>query len=102
MWDGLSDERMDASFTTVAGPRQRSHSRVRFTRGSWPYFTVPDSRFLQPGGLGSHIDIPQEQGGPVILPTTRFSFRRLLRLAGLWWRYSTPPPYGRLSGLSYH
>jgi hypothetical protein len=21
------------------------------------------------------------------------SFRRLLRLAGLWWRYSTPPPY---------
>jgi hypothetical protein len=24
-----------------------------------------------------------------------FSFRRLLRLARLWWRYSTPPPHGR-------
>jgi hypothetical protein len=23
-----------------------------------------------------------------------FPFRRLLRLAGLWWRYSTPPPHG--------
>jgi hypothetical protein len=23
-----------------------------------------------------------------------FLFRRLLRLAGLWWRYSTPPPHG--------
>jgi hypothetical protein len=23
-----------------------------------------------------------------------FPFRRLLRLAGLWWKYSTPPPHG--------
>jgi hypothetical protein len=23
-----------------------------------------------------------------------FSFCRLLRLAGLWWKYSTPPPHG--------
>jgi hypothetical protein len=37
---------------------------------------------------------PQEQGGPVIPPGTGFSFRRLLRLAGLQWRYSTPPPHG--------
>jgi hypothetical protein len=28
-----------------------------------------------------------------------FPFRRLLRLAGSWWRYSTPPPHGWL-GLS--
>jgi hypothetical protein len=42
-----------------------SHSRVRVPWDSWPYFTVSDSR----------------------LP-----FRRLLRLVGLRWRYSTPPP----------
>jgi hypothetical protein len=28
-----------------------------------------------------------------------FPFRRLLRLAGLLWRYSTPPPHGRDSQL---
>jgi hypothetical protein len=31
---------------------------------------------------------PQEQSDPVIPPDTGFPFRRLLRLAGLWWRYS--------------
>jgi hypothetical protein len=29
MWDTLTDERTDLSFTIAAGPRQRSHSRVR-------------------------------------------------------------------------
>jgi hypothetical protein len=29
MWDALSDERTDLSFTTAADPRQRSHSHVR-------------------------------------------------------------------------
>jgi hypothetical protein len=28
MWEGLSDERTGLSFTIVAGPCQRSHSRV--------------------------------------------------------------------------
>jgi hypothetical protein len=37
---------------------------------------------------------PQKQGGPLIPPGTWFLFRRLLRLAGLRWRYSTPPPQG--------
>jgi hypothetical protein len=37
---------------------------------------------------------PQEQGGPVIPPDTGFPLRRLLRLAGLRWRYSNPPPHG--------
>jgi hypothetical protein len=36
---------------------------------------------------------PQEQGGPVIPPGTWYPFRRLLRLAGLRWRYSNPPPH---------
>jgi hypothetical protein len=45
----------------------------------------------QPDGPGSRIYIPQEQGGPVIPPSIGFSLRRLLRLAGLRWRYSNPP-----------
>jgi hypothetical protein len=40
------------------------------------------------------IYIPQEQGGPVIPPGTGFPFCRLLRLAGLRWRYSNQPPHG--------
>jgi hypothetical protein len=27
----------------------------------WPYFTVSDSRLLQPGGRGPHIYVPQKQ-----------------------------------------
>jgi hypothetical protein len=42
VWGALSEERMGLSFTTAAGPRQRSHSRV--PRDSRPYFTVSDSR----------------------------------------------------------
>jgi hypothetical protein len=45
-------------------------------------------RLLQPGGPGFRIYIPQEH---VILPGTGFPLRRLLRLAGLRWRYSNPP-----------
>jgi hypothetical protein len=35
--------------------------------------------------------VHQEQDDPVIPPCTGFPFRRLLRLAGLRWRYSNPP-----------
>jgi hypothetical protein len=41
--------------------------------------------------------IPQEQGGPVIFPGTVFHVFRHLRLAELRWRYSTPPPNGRMN-----
>jgi hypothetical protein len=61
---------MRLSFTIAAGPRQRSHSRFRVPRDSWPHFTVSDSRLPQPGGPGPRIYIPQEQGGPVIPPGT--------------------------------
>jgi hypothetical protein len=37
---------------------------------------------------------PQEQGGPVTPPCTVFPFHRLLRLAGLRWSFSNPPPRG--------
>jgi hypothetical protein len=63
----LSDERTGLSFVYAAGLCQRSLSRVRVPWDSRPYFTVSDLR----------------------LP-----FRRLLRLAGSRWRYSTQPPHG--------
>jgi hypothetical protein len=52
-------------------------------------------RVSQPGGQGPRIYMPQEQGGPVISPGTGFPLPRLLRLAGLRWRYSNPPPTWR-------
>jgi hypothetical protein len=52
-------------------------------------------RLRQPGGPGSRIYIPQEQGGPVIPLGTGFPLRRLLRFAGLRWRYSNAPPTWR-------
>jgi hypothetical protein len=96
LWCALSDERTGLPFTIAAGPRQRSHSWIRVPRHSWPYFTVSDSRLPQPGRTGPRIYIPQEQGGPVIAPGTGFPFRLLLRLAGLRWRYSNPPPRGHV------
>jgi hypothetical protein len=65
MSGALSDERTGLSFTVAAGPRQRSHSRVRFP---W-----------------NHI---------LLYQIREFPFRHLLRFAGLRWRYSTPPPHG--------
>jgi hypothetical protein len=68
IWGALSDERTGLSFTIAAGPRQHNYSRAR----------VPwDS---QPNLLSQIGDFP---------------FRRLLQLAGLRWRYSTPPPHWR-------
>jgi hypothetical protein len=59
--------------------------------------TVSDSRLPQPGGPGYRVYVPQEQGGPVITSGTGFPFRCLLRLTGLRWGYSNPPPHGPLS-----
>jgi hypothetical protein len=95
LWGTLSDDWTGLSFTISVGPRQRSHSRVRVPRDSWPYLIASGSRHPHPGGLGSRMYIPQEQGDPVISPGTGSPFHRLLRLAGLRWRYSwtTRPCY---------
>jgi hypothetical protein len=63
----LSDERARLSFVYAAGLRQDSLSRVRVPWDSWPYFTL------------SVLWLP---------------VRRLLRLVGSRWRYSSPPPHG--------
>jgi hypothetical protein len=63
---------MGLSCTIAASPRQRSNSRVRVPRDTWLYFTLSDSRLLQPGGPGPRIYIPQKQGGPFITPGIGF------------------------------
>jgi hypothetical protein len=70
------------SFTTVAGPRQRSGLSYVGLYFTCLIFETPP---------GSHIYTPQEQGGPVIPPSTGFPFHRLLRLARLRREYSNPP-----------
>jgi hypothetical protein len=67
---------MYLSFTIAAGPRQRSHSRVRVPRRSWPYFTVSASRLHQHGGPDLLIHIHQERGGPVTTPCMWFPLCR--------------------------
>jgi hypothetical protein len=69
LYNILSHERMSLSFITLASPRQRSHSQTRVPRDSWPHFTVSDARLP-----GRRIYIPQEQGGPVIHPSTGFGY----------------------------
>jgi hypothetical protein len=54
----------------------------------------------QPGRSCLCTYVPQLQGCPVIPPGTGFPFRRLLRLAGLRWRYSNPPPHGVLPAVT--
>jgi hypothetical protein len=73
-----------ARAVTLGSKFRRTHGHILLSHLSLP----------QPGGPGSRIYIPQEQGGPVIPPGTGFPFCRLLRLAGQRWRYSNPPPHG--------
>jgi hypothetical protein len=50
--------------------------------------------FLGPEYLGT-------RGHILLSQIWDFSFRRLLRLAGSWWRYSTPPSHAFRTNLSY-
>jgi hypothetical protein len=68
IWGVFSDERTGLSFTVAAGPRHRSHSRVRVPLDSWPYFTGLDSRLPQPGGLGPLYLYPSGTGWPNYTP----------------------------------
>jgi hypothetical protein len=61
-----------ARAVTLGSKSRRTHDHILLSHLRPP----------QPGGPGSRIYIPQEQGGPVIPPSTGFPFCRLLRLAG--------------------
>jgi hypothetical protein len=79
-----------ARTVTLGSKSRRTHGHVLLSH----------LRLLQPGGPGPRIYIPQEQGGPVILPGNGFPFCCLLRLAGLRWIYSNPPPHGAIRSIS--
>jgi hypothetical protein len=70
------------SFTIVASPCQRSHSRVQVPRDSSPYFTVSGSRLPQPGGPGPRIYIPPKRVARLYPQALGSHFRRLLRPPG--------------------
>jgi hypothetical protein len=69
------------------------HSPAQSFAGLMTIFHCVRFEIPQPVGPGPRIYTPQKQGGPVIPPGTGFTFRRLLRLAGILWRYSNPPPH---------
>jgi hypothetical protein len=77
--------------TIASGPCQSSHSLVQVPQNS-DRTVLSHMKFPQPGDPGPHTSISQEQGGPVTPLGTGFHFHRLLRFAGLRWRYSNPPP----------
>jgi hypothetical protein len=99
VWDAISDERVGLSFTIAAGPRQRNNSRVRLP-DSWPYFTLSDSTLPNLEARSPYL-YPPGTGWPSYTPGNGFAFRRLLRLSGLRWRYSNPPPRGNLGIFSW-
>jgi hypothetical protein len=74
-----------ARAVTLGSKSHRTHDHVLLS-----HFRLP---LLE--GPGPRIYIPQEQGVPIISPGTGFPYRRLLRLSGLGWRYSNPPPHGK-------
>jgi hypothetical protein len=62
MWGALSDEKSGQYFSVFAGRRQRSLSQNEFG-GAHDNTLLPlFLRLPQPGGTGSSIYIPQEQG----------------------------------------
>jgi hypothetical protein len=91
LWGALSDERTGLQFAvqSLNGPSRAEPITII-------YCLIWDP---QPIGLGSHIYIPQERGGPVILPGTGLPLRHFLRLAGLRWMYSNPSPTWRARSL---
>jgi hypothetical protein len=82
----LSDE--DGS-TSCSAITQWSESLRTCNHTLLSHLKLPQCR-----GPGSHIYIPQEQGGPVIPPGTGFPLLSILQLAELRWRYSNPPQPG--------
>jgi hypothetical protein len=85
---GLVSVRLDDWPTICSVITQWSKSRRTRNHTLLPHLRLP-----QPGEPGSHIYIPQEQGGAVIPLGIGFPLHHLLRLAGLRWRYSKPPTY---------
>jgi hypothetical protein len=81
--------------TIAPGPCQSSHSWVEVPQNSRPYLTVSFDT-LPTWWARSLYLYPPGTGWPSYTPGIGFPFCRLLRLAGLRWRYSNPPPHGSI------
>jgi hypothetical protein len=77
----------------ASGPCQSSHSRVQVPQNS-DHILLPHLRL--PWRARSSYLYPPGTGWPSYIPGTGFPVCRFLRLAGLRWRYSTPPSHGKL------
>jgi hypothetical protein len=85
---------MGVSFIIAAGLWQHIlRSESRGTRDHILLSEIWESLNLE--GQVPIFFIPQEQGDPVIRLGTGFPFLPRVRIAGLGWRCSTPPPYGQ-------
>jgi hypothetical protein len=89
-------------FTTAASPCLRSHSWVQVLWDSWPYFTVPDLKLPQPGGLGPCICTSQEQRDPVTHRGTGFPYDHFLWLEGYGGGIRTTSTWGSLTGSCFN
>jgi hypothetical protein len=85
LWGSLSDERTGSAIYSAI----IHWSESRTTRN---HTLLSLLRLPEPGGPGSLIYIPQEQGGPVKPLGIGFPLRRLLGLAGLRCMHSNPLP----------
>jgi hypothetical protein len=78
----LSDERMGNLLVQLLLGLARAVTLASKSRRTHDHILLSHLRLPQHGGPGPRIYIPQEQGGPVIPPSTGFPLCRLLRLAG--------------------
>jgi hypothetical protein len=87
LWDALSDERTGLQFAvqSVNGPSSAEPVTIL-------YFLIWDSS--KPGGPVPVFISPRNRVTQLYPRGTGFPLPRLLRLAGLRWRYSNPPPHG--------
>jgi hypothetical protein len=82
-------------FNIAAGPRQRSHSGVEVPRDWRPHILLSEIRdFPHLEGQVPVFTSPRNRLAQIYAQGTAFPFRRLLRLAGLRWRYLTATPHG--------
>jgi hypothetical protein len=71
------------------------HSTIRFSL-AWMFSEQGRQPCVRPPiwSTRSLYLCPPVTGWPIIPPGIGFPFRRLLRLTGLRWRFSDPPPHG--------
>jgi hypothetical protein len=91
LWGVLSDEGRICNLKLLLGfaSAAQSFSGPSSAELMTIFYCLKFETLSKPGRPGPRIYIHQEQGGLIISPVTAFPSRRLIRLAGLRWSYST-------------